>query len=663
MIILMSLFVCAFDAVILPDPENPDETQTEVTFENGTGTEGEEGSDSEIDDQTVLQGDANQDDIALTETGLTEEVASETEEANAIEQVPENTVEPEPTAEPEVQVWQDLDESQVNALYALYTAMTDSGKAVSGWFSEGDYAPCTWRGISCEAGVVTGLSFENAGFFTVFPEELFAFRDLKELHMIDTLVQGPLPESLFSALPKLEVLDLQGNFLTGSIPELPAAFEFYPMMREIRISDNLEDERKSQLMMFPDYSNIYYFQLDPMTYPELDLAPGLDGMIPYNWDMLPLLSDIDLSGNQLSGSVPESFGQIPLERLDLRENTESFLISEELYNQLVSLGNPEIILDGIQVPEVLISEPTEEPMITDEPVEEVTATPEPGFGIFGIQMDPTETTEPTVDPWTLIAQLLTQEPTEVPPTPQTVFIVVTATPEPRYYTSTPAPRYYTATPQPYYYYPTATPYYYQQPYYYYPTATPYYYQPQPYYYPTATPYTNYNPSWVYPTATSSYQYPQYVQNQQPTPTNTPVPTQDPAAALGFTYKLEAMTGNNIPMTWRYTGMSEYSINYLDSSGNLYPAFAMEWTKAADVCNASVCNATVTVPDGLLQQGKFSLQLRVRDASGKIYMSDPVMMEVSMAQPAPTPVPEQPKSFLGGFFEWLFGPLIRLFRGK
>ena len=124
-----------------------------------------------------------------------------------------------------------------------------------------------------------------------------------------------------------------------------------------------------------------------------------------------------------------------------------------------------------------------------------------------------------------------------------------------------------------------------------------------------------------------------------------------------------MTDNNIPMTWRYTGMQEYSIVYLDASGNLYPAFAMEWKPASDVCNASVCNASVSVPDELLQQGKFSLQLRVRDAAGKIYQSDPVEMEVSLPpQPTPTPAPEQPKSLLGGFFAWLFGPIIRLFGG-
>ena len=256
---------------------------------------------------------------------------------------------------------------------------------------------------------------------------------------------------------------------------------------------------------------------------------------------------------------------------------------------------------------------------------------------------------PTQVPPTAVPVIPTAVPTQVPPTPQTIIVVVTATPVPQFYTATPAS-----------YYPT------QQPYYYYPTATPYTYQyQQPYYtYPTATPYTYYNPNWVYPTATSAYPYPQYVQ-AQPTQVPTMVPTQDQAALLGFTYKLEAMTENNIPMTWRYTGMTDYSINYLDASGNIYPGFAMEWTPAAELCNASACNASVSVPDELLRQGKFALQLRTRDAAGKTYVSDAVEMEVSSAQttPTPEPEPEQPKSFFAGFFEWLFGPLIRLFRGK
>ena len=732
LIILLSLFVCAFDTVYFSEMETPEAFQENEISDNnadpgvddnaGTGWVDPGFSDEPANqDDPFLNEGENQNDPFLNE-GDNQNIENSSDPSNAAEQNTEITVEPEPTEEPAAPTWMDIDEDQVEILYALYSAMTDSGKSISGWFSADDYAPCTWNGITCEGGRVTKLTFENAGFFTVFPEELLGLRDLKELHMVDTLVRGPLPEKLFSSLPKLEVLELKGNFLTGNIPELPAAFEFYPMLREITISDNLEDERKTQMMMFPEYLSVYYTSLDPLDYPEIDLTPGLDGEIPSNWNLLPILSEIDLSGNQLTGSVPESFAWIQLTKLDLRDNAEQFPVSQDLYNKLISLGNPEINLDGIKNPsgsgisqgdDSLIEEtPTPEFIPTEMPVQtEPVFYYEPTYPAETATEVPAEI--PTEVPTEIPAAVPTEVPTEVPTavptkarrkaptdTPQpfwTFLFPVTETPVPNYlnstrvprYTATATPYYYqpyyypTATPyynqpQPYYYptatpyyyyqpqpyyYPTATPYYYYQPQpYYYPTATTYYYQPQPYYYPTATPYTNYNPYYVYPTATSAYQYPQYVQ-VQPTQTSTPVPTQNPASILGFTYKLEAMTGNNIPMTWRYTGMREYSINYLDASGNLYPAFAMEWTPASKVCNASACNATVTVPDDLLKQGKFSLQLRVRDAAGNIYMSDPVMMEVSFQQPTPTPMPEQPKSFLGGFFEWLFGPLIRLFRGK
>ena len=807
MIILLSLFICAFDAVYFSEMETPEVYQENEFSENETAPGEDDNAENGWVDPGFSDEPAYQDDTYLNENLVDPFLNGEenqnseniSDPTDAAVQNNEVTGEPEPAEEPAAPTWMDIDEDQVEILYALYSAMTDSGKSISGWFSADDYAPCTWNGITCEAGRVTKLTFKNAGFFTVFPEELLGLRDLKELHMVDTLVLGPLPENLFSALPKLEVLELKGNFLTGTIPELPAAFEFYPMLREITISDNLEDERKTRMMLLPEYQSIYYTSLNPSDYPEVDLTPGLDGEIPSNWNLLPSLSDIDLSGNRLTGSVPESFAWIQLKKLDLRDNAQQFTASQELYNKLVSLGSPDIILEGIQNPfdsginqgdNPSLEETPAPPAVVpaDTPDYYATATAyydqqnlnatataynatetaynyqqtataffeqqnlnatETAYSATETAYNLQQTATAYFDQQYLNATATAYSATETAYNYQQILNATatayfdqknfdatvtaysatetvynyqqnlyatatayfdqqnlnatatayfdqlnlnatatanyiqqnyspTATPyyyrlQPYYYpTATPyyyqpQPYYYpTATPYYYqpqpYYYPTATPYYYQPQPYYYPTATPYYYQPQPYYYPTATPYTNYNPYYVYPTATSSYQYPQYVQ-VQPTQTSTPVPAQNPAAALGFTYKLEAMTGNNIPMTWRYTGMKEYSINYLDASGNLYPAFAMEWTPASKVCNASACNATVTVPDDLLKQGKFSLQLRVRDAAGNIYMSDPVMMEVSFQQPAPTPVPEQPKSFLAGFFEWLFGPLIRLFGGK
>ena len=657
---------------------------------------------------------------------------------------PEEIYEPEPTEpvmtepepfepEPQAPAWEDIDEDQVGILSSVYESMTGTGKNYSGWFAEGNHAPCTWQGISCENGRVTGLSFSSAGYFKTFPEAVLLLRDLKELHMVDTLIRGPLPETLFEDLQKLEVLELSGNFLTGEIPDLPDAFAVYPMLSEISISDNLADDfEKMQLLYRPEYSDIAFYQPESWEYPEIDLDPGLDGDLSEDWARLPLLEKIDLSGNQLSGKIPDSYAQLPLTELNLSSNSEPFLISKELYDFWTAKDGLYITADGFQIeggmeepageptPEPVFELPTEEP--TPEPVFEIPTeepTPEPVFGfpteeptpepVFEIPTEepmpgpvfefPTEeptpepvfvfpTEEPTPEPVIVIPVTEptpmegfdfpperpggpdnpperpdgkdkpkprpTKAPTQVPPTP--IIIVVTATPVPQWYTATPQGYYRPQNPPVYPYNPPPRPYDPQpyQPY------QPYQGNPQPYSYPTATPYTyTYtNPTWNYPTATS---YPQYYQQY---PTATAVPAQDPASLLGFTYKMAEMTGSKVPMTWRYTGMQDYSITYLDASGDLYPYYAMAWTSAADLCNASVCNADVeNIPDELLRGGTFSLQLRARDASGNTYISDPVMMQVSLPEPTPVPTPEPQRSFLGGFFHWLFGPLIRLFGGK
>ena len=750
LIILALVFTCAFDETLNTEEQPPSgDGYVEVLSEQGIAPQlpPENQADPDTDGNDQFQ----QQDIFEQPSEDDQSDQSSQEQPDGSGQTVEQ---PEPVSDPPAPSYEGIESGQLEILQSLYNEMTVTGRTYSGWFT--DYTPCNWREITCEDGQVTGLKFEGVGYFTVFPSSVLSLHDLKSLAFIDTLMRGPLPDSLFADLPELEKLELRGNYLTGEIPSLP---DSYSPLKELVISDNRDDEdngRKAQLLLQPEYADVAYFQLSEYDYPDIDLEPGLDGNIPENWSALSSLYKIDLSGNQLTGSVPDSFANLySLTALDLSNNGDTFRISDWLYDSLSNAAQnyPSIILDGIQKPvveEVPVADPEQQAIEVsgvEEPGQENNSedTIQPDFQLMTLEnqnpgvtdpvsqegpgtesdfqvqtypdMVPTETPyiPPTEIPYvapTEVPNILPTEipyvaptevpnipptevpyvaptevpyippteipyvaptevpyipptevpyvaptevpyipptevpyiaPTQVPPTAQTVIIVVTATP---------VPQWYTATPQSYY--PTQQPYIY-------PTATPYY--PLYYSYPTATPYTYYNPNWVYPTATSAYSYNYVPQYQSSTQVPTILPTQDQAALLGFTYKLEAMTENNIPMTWRYTGMQEYSIVYLDASGNLYPAFAMEWKPASEVCNASVCNGSVSVPDELLQQGRFSLQLRVRDAAGKIYQSDPVEMEVSLPpQPTPTPAPEQPKSLLGGFFAWLFGPIIRLFGG-
>lgn len=130
-----------------------------------------------------------------------------------------------------------------------------------------------------------------------------------------------------------------------------------------------------------------------------------------------------------------------------------------------------------------------------------------------------------------------------------------------------------------------------------------------------------------------------------------------------------MTADNIPMTWKNTGMKEYMINYLNSNRNLYPGFAMEWTPASNVCDTAACRFDIrSIPEPLLQNGTFYVQLQARDNNGRIYQSDPIGLQVSgQRTPAPVSTPagsfERPvkkPSFITQFFRWLFSPITGLF---
>ena len=610
----------------------------------------------------------------LSDTGYQDDSNTDLYTEETAEEIIEEVTE-EPTEEP-VQTWQGIDESQAALLQNLYNAMTLTGQAYSGWFQ--DCNPCAWNGVTCENGIVTGLSFTDAAYFTTFPEEVLAFSELKKLEMKNILMQGPLPENLFTALPRLEELILEGNLFTGKIPALPEGFAVWPMVRTIHICDNLLNDEVKNMLTWPQYADAMMFTLDPQQYPDLDLQPGLDGELPADWNRLTSLADIDLSGNTLSGNIPDNWMELPLTQLSMAD-CGSLTASDALYQSLSAKGlnlegitytAPEVPTETPEPPvipteEPIYVEPTAEPIYvepTTEPIYvEPTATAEPIYIVptdEPIYIEPTATDEPiyvepteTAEPIYIVVTA-TPEPTKKaaskPQKPTVVYVVVTATPQPQ--------RWYTATPYPVFSWNVPQPGQQQRP----PQGQPgYQIQPMPQYInPTATPY---NVGYlVYPTATPVYSN---TYSQPQSPTATPVPTEDPGAQMGFTYVLEEMTENVIPMTWRYTGLTEYAIYFYDLNGSLYPAYAMDWTKAADLCTSSACSYSVeSIPEDLLNGGGFSLQLNAKDSAGNVYRSDFVTMQVSVPEPTPTPTPEPEaqRGFFSGFFHWLFGPILRLF---
>ena len=591
---------------------------------------------------------------SATVSAPTETQPAPTETAVASTETPQ----PSPTTPPS---FVGVNEQELQNITRIFNRMTPYWQQKSNWFKT--FEVCDWDGIDCDSeGFVTNLALDSENYFCSIPAEVSRLSHLKELSMTNMLLMGTIPAEVLN-IPTLEKLDLSGNLLTGPLPQLTSS----AALKYLSVADNRTTSAK-QADLLNDVNKGYCdFVNQDLSKQEIDTTPGLDGSIPESWFGFGFMEHLDLSGNTLSGEIPASFAYVAglrsLTYLNLSNNTGReplSVVDMRLAEALVM--NTGSILDGVQFPAPATATPTSTATFTATPVPPTataTFTTQPG--------QPSNTPAPTQTPTSTFTPVPTATLVPASPTPYPLIIVVmTATPRPTmqvWVTSTPI-RWVTATPIPWY---TSTPIYYWS----YRTATPAgQYYPPIWNYPTAQPRPTYGytyPTAVYPTASSGNVYPIWTP-YVPQATVTPTPTINPATLFEFNYVSEKMTADNLPMTWKYTGMKDYMINYLTKDNTLYPGFAMEWTDAAKICNASTCTFDIqSIPDQLLKGGSFYVQLQARDGGGRIFQSSPIGLQVAgqpviegSATPAVGETPESRPNFIVRFFRWLFGPIIRLF---
>ncbi len=580
-------------------------------------------------------------------------------------------------------------DADLNILLELQTEIQtqpDPGQQMN-WFTAGSDVS-TWKGIKVENGQITEITLDQPGqsYFCTFPAAITKFPALRSLTIKNQGIYGAIPSELFE-MPNLQILELSGNYFSGEIQQ-PNTGLYSPLLKLI-ISNNLSDPQNKDGYFANFTASCAAVLQQKMNEQPNIMTPGLTGSIPSWIAAFGNLQELNLSGNHLTGMIPDEFqGLNNLMNVNFSGN-DGLSISSSLYQKFSTMT---VDLSGVAVLEPtaapVIETPTEVPTETAVPTEVPTETAVPTEVPTETAVPtevPTDTAVPTMVPTDTSVPIViptdTLVPTEVPPLPVLTSTVIptnmplptekpvippTQVPYPTYTAAAPIVIVITATSvpvQPQWY--TATPQYIR-----WVTATP-----QQQYWVTATPYNSYQPPvWSYPTPVPQY-YPTSAPQYYPTSNSYPirntmvptaskptaVPTINPASQFNFTYSSGNMTPNKIPMTWKYTGMKEYMINYLDSSGTLYPAFGMQWTKAAEICNAATCQYNVSnIPTDLLKGGQFYIQLQAKDSVGRVYQSTPVGMKVSVPAATMTstaPTHSKPTSLWGrilAFFFKLFG---------
>ncbi|MER2598997.1 MAG: leucine-rich repeat domain-containing protein [Caldilineales bacterium] len=229
--------------------------------------------------------------------------------------------------------------AECQALEALYTATNGAQwKERSGWTLT--TTPCSWYGVSCQAGHVSALILDDNNLTGTLPIQLGNLTYLRTLTLPRNLIGGALPTTLGNLIA-LQTLDISENQLTGA---LPTQLGSLAALQTLNLSNNqLSGSIPGQL------ANLSHLQ-------ELNLSTNqLSGSIPAALGTIGTLQKLHLNTNLLTGSIPAQLGNLTaLHQLVLADNNLSGAIPAGLgnLNQLTHLVLTKNGLSGTIPPEL-----------------------------------------------------------------------------------------------------------------------------------------------------------------------------------------------------------------------------------------------------------------------------------------------------------------------
>ncbi|KAH7660668.1 Non-specific serine/threonine protein kinase protein [Dioscorea alata] len=217
-------------------------------------------------------------------------------------------------------VAEDVERSALIQFKASVSA--DPGGVLALW-SGSDH--CSWPGVLCDSGSrVSALNISakaesctNSGSFRLscsdprrslagkLSPEVGNLSGLRVLVLAFQSFEGEIPDAIWG-LENLEVINLEGNLFSGSLPS-----SFPPRLQVLKLGSN---RIKGEIPL--SLSNCFNLET-------LDLSGNqLNGMMLRNFSNFPKLRELYLSFNRLSGKIPDDIGTgcQNLEHLDLSGN-------------------------------------------------------------------------------------------------------------------------------------------------------------------------------------------------------------------------------------------------------------------------------------------------------------------------------------------------------
>ncbi|XP_031112836.1 receptor-like kinase TMK4 isoform X1 [Ipomoea triloba] len=196
--------------------------------------------------------------------------------------------------------------------------------APSGWSTSKD--PCTWTNVNCDksTGNVVTINLDSQSISGNLPSDLTQLSSLRTLSVQKNSLSGTLPS--FANMSSLEGLYLDSNQFS-SIPQ-----DFLlglPNLQTFSISDNGELSPWQIPSYLAESTNLGSFYAS---------NASITGVIPNFFDSFPNLQNLRLSYNNLTGSLPGSFGSSEIQNLWLNNQQQGLSGTIDVLSSMAQLS-------------------------------------------------------------------------------------------------------------------------------------------------------------------------------------------------------------------------------------------------------------------------------------------------------------------------------------